>query len=89
MKRVMCTTGDKMFVMLPDDVVAVINLLQLKLWIWRGEGGKGYIDAADAGDYEPATIEMDMFPDLKFPKARALFIEWVRNGCVERRVGYD
>lgn len=90
MKRIYCTTGDDMFVVLPDDVAAVINLLQLRLWIFRGADGDGYIDAADDdGTGGVDKIEMDMYSDTPFPKARALFIEWVRNGCVERRVGYD
>lgn len=87
MKRIYCASGDGKYICVPDEVKAVVELLGLMVWIHKCEGS-GYIDAADKEE-GPPTIELDMYPNTPNDRARALFIEWVRNGCVERRVGYD
>lgn len=91
MKRIYCASGDGTYILVPDEVKAVVDLLKLYVWVEKNSGGYGYIDVSESSgdDGVDSKIDLDMYYHTEISKARALFIEWVRNGCVERRVGYD
>lgn len=97
MKAIHCGTGDGCYMMVPDDVKAVWDLMvAANEWTihvandrYYKETKSCYVDVFQNEDQHDEIRVVDMCTNLSWPEARRLFIEWVRNGCEPGRVGYD
>lgn len=94
MKRIDCNTGDGSYMMVPDDVKAVWDLMVAThgwtIHVANSERYRDaktcYVDVYTEGENERV---LDMCTDHSWPEARRLFVEWVYNGCEPGRIGYD
>lgn len=97
MKRIDCNTGDGSYMMVPNDVKAIWDLMvAVNGWTINVANAKHYqnnntcyIDVFENENEANETRILDMYTGNSWPEARDLFIEWVRNGCEPGRVGYD
>ena len=97
MKRIDCSTNDGSYMMVPDDVKAVWDLMvATQGWTIHVANSKHfqeckscYVDVFQNEDRNDEVRILDMCTDHSWPEARRLFVEWVYNGCEPGRIGYD
>lgn len=94
MKRYFCFIDkEDDWVDLPDDVAAVVDLMNYKLCIGikSVSVGECYIDAYPAAlqGANPEEVVYYMAPIYTKEQAIERFCEWVRDGCVPRKEEWE
>lgn len=97
MKRIDCSTGGGSYIMVPNDVKAVWDLMvAVNGWTIHVANREDYrkakscyVDVYENEDDFSEVRILDMCTDHSWPEARRLFVEWIRSGCEPGRVGYD